>query len=151
MKGKPYIRSINLLSTSIGIIYCWFGLLKFFWGYSPAEQLAISTIRALTLKLVPDHVSLMLLAILESIIGLLFIFKWLMRPALILMFLHMFFTFLPFLLFPSQTFSHIPYDITLLGQYIMKNVIIISAGLVLWQHYNTVQVPASRSVTIQSC
>ncbi len=139
MESKSYFRSINLLSTSIGIIYCWFGLLKFFWGYSPAEQLAIATIKALTFKLLPDHVSLMLLAIFESAIGLLFIFKWFMRQALVLMFMHMFFTFLPFLLFPSQTFAHIPYDFTLLGQYIMKNVIIISAGLVLWQHYHIVQ------------
>ena len=138
MECKSYLRSINLLSTSIGIIYCWFGLLKFFLGYSPAEQLAIATIRALTFKLLPDHVSLMLLAIFESAIGLLFIFKWFMRQALALMFMHMFFTFLPFLLFPSQTFAHIPYDFTLLGQYIMKNVIIISAGLVLWQHYHLV-------------
>lgn len=30
---------------------------------------------------------------------------------------------------------HLPYDFTLLGQYIMKNIIIISSGIVLWQYY----------------
>jgi uncharacterized membrane protein YkgB len=37
-------RSVTLLRYSIGIIYVWFGILKFFHGYSPAEDIAIMTI-----------------------------------------------------------------------------------------------------------
>ncbi len=46
-------KSITFLRISIGIIYFWFGALKFFHGYSPAEDLAINTINELTFGLVP--------------------------------------------------------------------------------------------------
>ena len=55
-------RSLILLRTSIGIVYIWFGALKFFHGYSPAEDLAIHTIDKLTFDLVPGTVTIVLLA-----------------------------------------------------------------------------------------
>jgi uncharacterized membrane protein YphA (DoxX/SURF4 family) len=134
VKATTY-SPIAVLRISIGIIYLWFGILKFFFGLSPAEQVASQTIHQLTFGLLPDHVAILTLALWECSLGVLFICcKW-MRAVLIMMFIHMAFTFTPFLLFPHQTFMHLPYDFTLLGQYIMKNIIIISSGVVLWQHY----------------
>ena len=134
VKTNSY-HPIAVLRTSIGIIYLWFGVLKFFYGLSPAEQVASQTIHQLTFGFIPDHLAIQTLAVWECALGILLIFcKW-MKIVLIMMFIHMAFTFTPFLFFPQQTFMHLPYDFTLLGQYIMKNIIIISSGIVLWQYY----------------
>ena len=125
-------RSLTLLRISIGIIYIWFGALKFFHGYSPAEDLAINTINKLTFGLLPQPVNIIFLAIWECAVGLLLISgKWL-RTALVFLFIHMVCTFTPLLFFPSVSFKYMPYGFTLVGQYIMKNIIIICAALVIW-------------------
>lgn len=126
---------ITVLRFSIGIIYLWFGVLKLFYGLSPAEHIASQTIHQLTFGLLPDRFAIDLLAIWECCLGvMLLVCKW-MKTVLLMMFVHMAFTFTPFLFFPHQTFNHLPYDFTLLGQYIMKNIIVISGGLVLWRQY----------------
>ncbi len=126
-------RSLSLLRISIGIIYIWFGALKFFHGYSPAEDLAINTINKLSFGLIPVPVNIILLAIWEVAVGLALVAgKW-VRTALVLLFVHMICTFTPLLFFPDVSFKYAPYGFTLVGQYIMKNIIIICAGAVLWQ------------------
>ena len=40
-------------------------------------------------------------------------------------------TFLPLVLFPEVCFTNFPFGLTLEGQYIVKNLIIISAALVV--------------------
>ena len=124
-------RWLPILRVSIGIIYVWFGLLKFFPGASPAEGLARETIHLLTNGLVSPALSLLLLAIWETLTGALMISglysKWIIRVALI----HMVCTFTPFLLLPSLSFVSVPFVLTLVGQYIIKNIVIISALMVL--------------------
>lgn len=128
--------SLTLLRISIGIIYLWFGALKFFHGYSPAEDLAINTINKLTFGLIAQPVNIILLAVWECALGFLLITgKWL-RAALIFLFVHMACTFTPLLFFPSVSFKYAPYGFTLVGQYIMKNIIIICAALVIWPGKN---------------
>jgi len=129
-------NALLLLRVSIGLIYIWFGALKFFHGYSPAEDLAIKTINKLTFGLVPQPVNIVLLAIWEVAVGILLVAgKW-MRTVLLFLFVHMACTFTPLLFFPSVSFNYPPYGFTLVGQYIMKNIIIISAALVLWPKKN---------------
>ena len=41
-------HGIRLLRISLGIVFFWFGVLKFFPGLSPAQDLAIKTMRILT-------------------------------------------------------------------------------------------------------
>lgn len=126
-------RSLSLLRISIGIIYLWFGALKFFHGYSPAEDLAIKTISKLTFGIIPQQASIILLALWECAVGILLISnKWL-RSALVLLLVHMACTFTPLLFFPSDSFQYAPYGFTLVGQYIMKNIIIVCATLIIWQ------------------
>ncbi|MBW4891334.1 hypothetical protein KXQ82_16520 [Mucilaginibacter sp. HMF5004] len=129
------LNPFKILSISIGIIYLWFGVLKFFFGLSPAEQVASQTIHQLTFGLLPDRIAISALAVWECVLGTMLILRRYMKFTLILMFAHMCLTFTPFVFFPHQTFMHLPYDFTLLGQYIMKNIIIISSGAVLWQYY----------------
>lgn len=125
-----------ILRTSIGIIYAWFGVLKFFHGYSPAEDIAINTINKLTFGLIPQPVNIMLLAIWECVLGICLIAGVWMRTALIFLFIHMLCTFTPLLFFPSVSFKYAPYGFTLVGQYIMKNIVIICAALLLWPNKN---------------
>ena len=128
---------LSLLRVSIGIIYVWFGILKFFQGYSPAEDLAIQTINRLTFNLVSQPINIILLAIWEVAVGsLLIVGKWI-KGALIALLVHMFCTFTPLFFFPSISFQYAPYGFTLVGQYIMKNIIIISAALVIWPQKST--------------
>ena len=132
VKSNP-LNPFRVLRISIGVIYLWFGVLKFFYGLSPAEQVASQTIHQLTFGLLPDHLAIQTLAVWECLQGVLLISCRFMKTVLLLMFVHMAFTFTPFVFFPQQTFSHMGF--TLLGQYIMKNIIIISGGMVLWQRY----------------
>ena len=128
----PVSRSFLYLRISIGIIYFWFGMLKFFPGYSPAEDLAIKTITKLTWGIFNGTTEIRLLAAWESVVGLALILgKWI-KPMLILLFVHLTFTFSPLFLFPQNTFQYIPYGLSLTGQYIIKNLVIFSAALVIW-------------------
>ena len=130
-------NALSFLRISIGIIYLWFGMLKFFQGYSPAEDLAINTINKLTFGLIPEPLNITLLATWECALGILLIVgKWL-RTALVLLLIHMVCTFTPLLFFPSVSFKYAPYGFTLVGQYIMKNIIIICAAVILWPQKTT--------------
>jgi hypothetical protein len=124
-------RRIWLLRLSIGLTYFWFGALKFQLGTSPAEVLATTTIGALTHGLVPAAVSLRLLALWECGIGLCFITGRWFRLGLRLMYLHMAGTSTALFLWPGQLFTHVPYQPTLEGQYIIKNLVFIAAAAVL--------------------
>ena len=118
---------MRLLRWAIGINYFWFGILKFFDGLSPAEHLAKDTIRVLTFGLIPDAVNLLLLAIWEVGIGVVFLSGYLTRLGAQAAILHMIFTFMPLFFFPEVSFSHAPYGFTIVGQYIVKNLVFLAA------------------------
>ena len=119
--------SINCLPcVCIGIVYLWFGMLKFFPGVSPAETIALDTISELTFGVLTPEVSIILLAIWETVIGFLLIVGLFNRAALNLAIVHMVLTFTPFLFFPELTFTEAPFGLTLLGQYIVKNIVFLA-------------------------
>ena len=130
-KSTP--SAMSLLRITVGIVYLWFGALKFFQGLSPAEQLAMQTIHELTFGLIDDHLNILLLAAWECLIGIFLIAGKFVKPVLSLLLLHMVCTFTPFIFFPEETFRYMPYGLSLTGQYIMKNIVFISAGIVLWK------------------
>ncbi|WP_136467593.1 hypothetical protein [Flagellimonas onchidii] len=123
----------NVLAISIGLVYIWFGTLKFFPSLSPAEGLAKNTIHELTFGFLPDSLSIVLLAIMEVGIGVCLLMNIWRRQTIIIALFHMALTFAPLLLFPSESFQEPPLVPTLLGQYIGKNVIIVAALLTLIQ------------------
>jgi len=125
------LYGVLLLRISLGIVFFWFGVLKFFPGLSPAQDLATRTIERLTFGLMSAQVSLPILAAWECIIGLGLISGIWMRATLFLLFMQMMGTITPVFLFPQEAFLHFPYAPTLEGQYIIKNLVIISAGIVL--------------------
>ena len=124
-------HGLFLLRVSLGIVFFWFGILKFFPGMSPASNLAERTIEVLSLGRVHANVSLPFLATWECLIGLGLVFGVFMRATLFLLAVQMAGTLTPLFLFPSETFIHFPYAPTMEGQYILKNVVLISAAIVL--------------------
>lgn len=124
-------RGIALLRVSVGIVFLWFGFLKFFPGLSPASDLAIRTIRVLAFSVIPDRQALILLATWECLIGVGLLSGLYLRATLFLLFLQMLGAVTPLFLFPGEAFTRVPYAPTLEGQYIIKNMVLISAGLVI--------------------
>ena len=124
-------NGIWLIRTSLGIVFLWFGILKFFPGLSAAEQLAGRTIERLTFGALTPHQSLPVLATWECLIGLGLLTGFAQRFTLLLLFLQMPGTILPLFFFPQESFLKVPYAPTLEGQYIIKNLVLISAGIVI--------------------
>lgn len=122
---------VLILRVALGIVFLWFGVLKFFPGLSPAQTLALKTMDVLTLGLIPGGVSLVLLATLECAIGLGLVSGKFMRVTLLLLALQMLGAASPLLLFPGDAFLRFPYAPALEGQYIIKNMVLVSAGLVI--------------------
>jgi uncharacterized membrane protein YkgB len=117
--GKIFLR------YSLAIIFIWFGALKIF-EISPAEQLVKSTVYWL------DQDSFFIfLGYWEVVIGVCLLYKPLIRAAIFLLFLQMPGTFLPLVILPEICFTSFPFGLTLEGQYIIKNLVLISAALII--------------------
>ena len=123
--GVPVVR------VGLGIVFLWFGALKFFPNLSPAQDLAARTIEALTAGAVHPAVSLPVLAAWESFIGIGLILNRWMRGVLFLLAVQMAGTFTPLVLFPGETWTVFPIAPTLEGQYIIKNLVLIGAAMVV--------------------
>jgi uncharacterized membrane protein YkgB len=130
------IRQNSFLKISIGIVYFWFGVLKFFPELSPAEGLATDTISELTLGLIPAKISIILLALLEVGIGICFLLNIHPKNVAIAALAHMACTFTPLFFFNEISFNGYPIFLTLVGQYIIKNLIIIAALLSIIKERN---------------
>ncbi|MCX2720117.1 doxx family protein [Lentiprolixibacter aurantiacus] len=129
--GKISQGKIAIMPMSIGLVYIWFGTLKFFPGLSPAENLATATIHKLTFHVFSDQLALILLAIWEVSIGVFLLTNLFKKTALYLALLHILLTFTPFVFFPELVFTKAPFGLTLVGQYIVKNLIILGILVVL--------------------
>ncbi|HLX35611.1 MAG TPA: hypothetical protein VKR30_10280 [Candidatus Limnocylindrales bacterium] len=123
--GMPVLR------IGLGVVFVWFGVLKFFPGLSPAQDLAARTIQQLTLGLVTAGVALPILAVWETAIGLGLITRRFLRATLALLALQMLGTITPLFLFPAEAWTAFPYAPTLEGQYIIKNIVLIGAAMVV--------------------
>lgn len=122
---------IPLLRLSLGVVFLWFGALKFLPNVSPAQELATRTIHTLSGGLVPASVSMPILAGWECLIGLGLLVGRGLRGILFLLYVQMLGTLTPLVLFPDEVFTRFPYVPTLEGQYIIKNLVLISAGIVV--------------------
>ena len=113
------------LRISLGIIFVWFGALKIV-DISPAQDLVAKTVYWFDPK-----IFIPILGWWEVIIGVCLFFKPLIRLAIFLLFLQMPGTALPLLILPAVCFTSFPFGLTLEGQYIVKNLVLISAALVI--------------------
>lgn len=117
---------MTIMRIGLGIVFFWFGALKLVPGLSPAEELVRNT----TYFVNPDWF-IPVLALWEMAIGLGLIVGKFMRLTLLLLFLQMPGTALPLVVLPQAVWTQFPYGLTLEGQYIIKNLVLIGAGLVL--------------------
>jgi uncharacterized membrane protein YkgB len=115
---------------SMGIVYLWFGVLKFFPGVSAPEALAGRTLQILSCGVVAPSVGLPLLAGWECLIGVALIANLQPRRVAWMMVLHLLGTFTPLILFPGLSFAGFGVP-TLIGQYIAKNVVLMVAALTI--------------------
>ena len=125
------LAGIPVLRIGLGVVFLWFGVLKFFPDLSPAQDLATRTIEQLTFGVVGPVVSLPVLAAWESFIGLGLISGRFLRVTLFLLAVQMLGTLTPLVLFPAETFTRFPIAPTLEGQYIIKNVVLVGAAMVV--------------------
>jgi uncharacterized membrane protein YkgB len=120
---------LRLLSISMGLVFVWFGALKLQAGLSPAEPLIRDTIDFLPGSLTDPLI--MLLAVWEVAIGIGFLSGKAKHVVLILLLLQMASAMSPLILAPERLWETFPFVWTLEGQYVFKDIILISAGLVI--------------------
>jgi uncharacterized membrane protein YphA (DoxX/SURF4 family) len=124
-------KVVNLIRIFLGINFFWFGMLKFFPGVSPAETLATMTINVLTFGLIAPTVSMKLLALWEVLVGIGFLSGRFIPFFVRIFMIHMVLTFTPLFLFPELCFTHPPFALTIVGQYIIKNLVFIASGIAI--------------------
>ena len=124
-------HSIAMLRISLGLVFLAFGVLKFVPGLSPAESLAADTLDVMTLGLMPERFGLVLVAGLETAIGLLLISGRWLRLALALLAVELIGILSPLVLLPGEMFRGAPFAPTLAGQYVLKDIVVGAAGLVV--------------------
>lgn len=118
--------ALSIMRIGLGIVFLWFGVLKYFPGLSPAEDLVRSTIYFVD----PDFF-IPILATWEVLIGLGLIWGRWLRITLLLLFLQMPGTAMPLFILSDVVWTSFPYGLTLEGQYIVKNLVLIGSALVL--------------------
>lgn len=124
--------STRLAEISLGVIYIWFGALKFFPDLSPAEGLVRATVGEISGAVripLPTTPVFILLAAWEVMIGIGFIVHRYRRAAVWMLIAHIPATTLPFLLLPDLVWTHAPLGLSLEGQYIVKNLALLSGAL----------------------
>jgi len=124
-------HSIQLLRIAVGLVFLAFGILKFFPGVSPAEELTIKTTDALSFDLIPGHIAIVLIASLECIIGLLLITGRFLRIATYLLAGQLIGILAPLALFTGRLFAGPHNAPTLEGQYVIKDIILVASGFVV--------------------
>ncbi len=123
--------SITTLRISLGAVFFLFGLLKLFDNVSPAERISVRTVEALTFDLISGDVARIAVAVMEVSIGVLMISGRFQRLALALLAVAMIGILAPLALFPEELFSGKFRAPTLLGQYVIKDIVLLTAGFVI--------------------
>ncbi len=117
---------IPTLRVALGVVFFWFGVLKVI-GQTPVVPLIQSTY-----SFFPPEPFLFILGTLEVVIGLGLILKFGLRAVLLLLWLQMAGTLFTGVLQPSLFFvDQNPFLLTLEGEFVVKNIVLISAGLVI--------------------
>ncbi|GAB3894807.1 DoxX family membrane protein [Spirosoma agri] len=146
-------HSITLLRISLGLVFLGFGVLKFFPGISPIESLATRTTTLLTLGVFSGHSAMNFVATLECIIGLCFLTGRFLRIAVWLMAAQMIGAMSPLIFYSHELFSGPHHGPSLAAQYIIKDIILVAAGMVIaatWTGARIVAEPRSFRSALKS-
>ena len=124
-------HAVTFLRISMGVIILGFGFLKYFPGLSPAQHMVLTVNRELTFGIMPDRITLMLFATFECVIGLSLITGVGLRVIIYPMAVWAVGILSPLVLMPAELFSGPDHTPTLEGQYVLKDVILLAATLVI--------------------
>jgi uncharacterized membrane protein YkgB len=117
---------ITLLRVALGIVFVWFGALKLV-GRSPVADLVAQTV-----YWIPPAVVVPVLGVWEVVVGLGLLARVALRVVLFLFWLQMAGTFLVLVVRPDIAFqSGNPLLLTVPGEFVIKNLVLIAAGLVI--------------------
>lgn len=120
--------SISLLRISLGLVFLGFGILKFFPGLSPAEDIAAATIERLTFGYIAGDHAVLMTAIVETFIGLTLVTGRFVRLGLVVLTGALVGIMSPLVLFTDQLFPHGP---SLMGQYVVKDIVLAAGAMVV--------------------
>jgi putative oxidoreductase len=123
--------SIDTLRVCLGLIFLLFVLLKFFPEVSPAEDISRRTVDTLTFGLISGGTAGFLVALVEVTIGLCLATGKFLKFGLALLALAMLGIMSPLVLFPEDLFSGKYNAPTLLGQYVLKDFVLLAAAAVI--------------------
>jgi uncharacterized membrane protein YkgB len=123
-------HGVSLMRIALAIIYIWFGVLKIF-GMSPAGDLVEKTVFWFK-----SESFIPILGVCEVFIGLGLLIRKLIPETILLLLLHMIATLIPIFMLQSSCFEIFPYEPTLVGQYIIKNFVLVAGALVIAGKYN---------------
>jgi uncharacterized membrane protein YkgB len=115
-----------LLRISLGIVFVWFGALKV------AGASAVGGLVAATVPFLDSAWFVPVLGVIEILIGVAFATGRLLRVVLPLFAAHMAGTFLVLITLPDVAFQGAnPLALTAVGEFVVKNLVLLSAGLVV--------------------
>ncbi len=122
---------LEVLRYSVSIVMLWFGILKFLGPSGVSDSMAMRTLEVLSFGTVKDLNALYFVAALECLIGIGILVKRWLKAFLTLLVLHLLGTAAPLIIFPTETWKGFLAP-TFEGQYIIKNILILSAAIVLY-------------------
>jgi putative oxidoreductase len=128
LQGLLNRYSVGFLRVSLGLVFLAFGVLKFFPGLSPAEDIAAATIDRLTFGLIGGETAVLMTAVLETFIGLTLVTGKFVRLGLVVLAGAFAGILSPLVLFTDELFPHGP---SLMGQYVLKDIVLAASALVV--------------------
>lgn len=117
---------ITTLRVALGIVYLWFG------GLKVADASPVADLVADIVPVVSDRSAVLIVGIVELLVGAGLITGWAIRITLALFFVQMIGTFAILVLQPGDSFQNgNPLQLTVLGEFVVKNLVLLTAGLVV--------------------
>lgn len=123
-------HGVDMMRIALAMVFIWFGALKII-GISPAEELVRKTVYWFR-----PEIFIPILGLAEVIIGFGLLIKRFVPFTIIVLLLHMAVTFFPLFILPNDCFDTFPYCPTMAGQYIIKNLVLLSGALTVGGKYN---------------
>ena len=123
-------HSVTIMRIALAVVYIWFGALKIV-GMSPAGDLVEKTVFWFK-----PEIFIPILGICEVLIGVGLLVRRLIPYTIVLLLLHMAATLFPFFILTNSCFTEFPYEPTLVGQYIIKNLVLIAGAIMIAGKFN---------------
>ncbi|MEP7196318.1 MAG: hypothetical protein ABI851_07335 [Saprospiraceae bacterium] len=131
LEPMDFVVLINRLSMFV--VFFWFGFLKVM-GLSPAESLIDHLYKVTISSYVSFNHFILFFGVFECMIGIMWLIPFLTIPTFTLFIIQMFTTFLPFYFLTDEVIPN-GYSLTLTGQYIVKNIVLVSCAFTVFFNY----------------